>query len=62
MTRHDIERLENAESELTVLYWDLRDPFPYKMDSDDTKIVKRLDTILGKLNELKYLAYKNLTE
>ena len=43
-----IEKIEHAEHELTALYWALRE------QRGKTAIAKRLDTILGKLYNLKY--------
>lgn len=43
MTREQINELAKAEDALTALYWDIR----------DTAEGKRLDTILGKLYNLR---------
>ena len=46
--REIIERIERAENELNSLYWAMRDRRGY------AKTTKKLDTILGKLYNLKY--------
>lgn len=49
MTRRQLEKLGQAEDLLLELYYQLRNTYGHG------KEVKRLDTILGKVNELKYV-------
>lgn len=44
-----MDKLEQAEELLTTLYWQMMD------NHDDIKQCKRLDTILGKIRELREL-------
>lgn len=46
-TRERLERIEKAENALIPLYWELKD------NHESERIAKRIDTILGKLYELK---------
>lgn len=49
MTKEHIEKLERAEDILLSLYWDIREDKSLKSES------KRLDTILGKIHQLKHI-------
>lgn len=54
MTKEHIEKLERAEDILLSLYWDIREDKSLKSES------KRLDTILGKIHQLKHIdVYSN---
>ena len=48
MTREQLEKIQQAEDELLSVFWDIREERGHK------KMAKRLDTILGKINDLKY--------
>lgn len=48
MTREQLEQIEHAEDILNALFWDIRD------ERGHAKMAKRLDTILGKIYNLKY--------
>lgn len=48
MTREQMEKISNAEDLLNEVYWELQE------DKGHAKMVKRLDTILGKIYNLKY--------
>lgn len=50
MTNEQMSRLEIAEDILTSLYWDIRDEYGC------SKEAKRLDTIIGKLYNLRFYA------
>lgn len=43
---NQVERLEHNKEELRVIYWEL-------MDNKDFREAKRLDTIIGKIEELQ---------
>lgn len=53
MTKEHIEKLERAEDILLSLYWDIREDKSLKSES------KRLDTILGKIHQLKHIDVYN---
>lgn len=50
MTNEQMSRLEIAEDILTSLYWEIRD------EHGCSKEAKRLDTIIGKLYNLRFYA------
>lgn len=48
MTREQMEKITHAEILLLDVYWDIQD------EKGHSKMAKRLDTILGKIYNLKY--------
>lgn len=50
MTQEERERLWEAEDILMSIYWDIRDR------KESQREAKRLDTILGKIYNLKHLS------
>ena len=53
MTREQMEKISKAEDILLDLYWDIKD------EKGHSKMAKRLDTILGKVYNLKYFEEVN---